>query len=110
VAGTPLRLEWSDRARRQLLEILDYYLEHASAAAAERVLWQIEGRARELAQHPLSGVAVDGLDGTYRRDRTGSYALLYRVLREDDSVRILSVRHGRRKPLSSGEIAELDES
>ena len=106
VAGSPLRLEWSGRARQQLREILDYYLEHTSTAASERVLRGIDAKARELVRFPLSGVAVEGLDGTYRRDRAGAFIVLCRVLSEAGVIRMLSVRRGRRRPLRVGEIAE----
>ena len=102
------RLEWSERARDQLLEIVDYYTEHASPRAAERVLQQIELKAQELARFPSSGSAVEGLDTSYRRSRAGSYTLLYRALPDRAVIRILSVRHGRRRPLSAEEISALD--
>jgi plasmid stabilization system protein ParE len=104
------RLEWSERARSQLLEIADYYTAHASRRAAESVLRQIEVKAQELAQFPFSGAPVEGLDSTYRRARAGAYTLLYRVLTEGAVVRIFAVRHGRRRPLSAEEIAALEVS
>lgn len=108
MAGTPLRLEWSDRARDQLLQVLSYYGEHASTAVARRVLGQIQTRAEELAQFPLSGVAIEGLDQTFRRATAGSRLLRYRVLTEQHTLRVLAVRHSRRRPLSAANVEALD--
>ena len=105
----PAHLEWSVRARDQLREIADYYVEHASAEVARRLLETIRAKAEEVAQFPTSGALIEGLDGTYRRARAGtSYHLLYRVTPDSHAVRILALRHVRQRPLRERAIEALD--
>jgi plasmid stabilization system protein ParE len=99
---------WSVRARDQLRAIADYYVEHATADAALRVLGGIRTKAEEVARFPTSGSLVEGLDGTYRRARAGSYHLLYRIGQDGRTVRILALRHVRQRPLPGGAIQALD--
>ena len=103
------RLEWSAAAQAQLQETLQYYAEHSSVAVAARVLARIRAQAEELRRFPSLGVAVPGLDGTFRRVNAGQHVIFYRVVPDQPLVRILTVRHGRRQPLSGTEIAALDE-
>jgi plasmid stabilization system protein ParE len=108
-APRPLRLVWSLRARDDVQEIWAYHVAHASPVVAARLIRQLRAKAHEVAQFPMVGSRVEGLGDSFRRTPAGAYVLLYHVLSADGAVRILSVRHGRRRPLSHDEIAELDE-
>jgi plasmid stabilization system protein ParE len=108
VPGPDERLEWSLRAQAHLQEVLAYYLEHATAEAAGRVLRQIETRAFRLAEFPQLGEAIPNMDPSYRRSHVANYTVLYRVVPERSVVRVFAVRHSRRRPLSPAEIAALD--
>jgi plasmid stabilization system protein ParE len=97
------RIRVTRAARRDLDEIADYFRAHAPAAA-RRVHAVIFAKLDLIAQFPEIGpvVAKRG-ERQYRRTVAGDYAIWYRVI-EAGIVRVLAVRHGRRRPLSPNDL------
>ena len=91
------RVEWTEVARRDLLQIVDN-LKDKSPAAAIGLLDELEGRATSLNTHPHRGRLVPELGRFevrhYRELVVGPYRMIYRV--GSDIVFILGVFDGRR--------------
>ncbi len=91
------RVEWTEVARRDLSEIVDY-LWGESPAAAFGLLDQLEDRAAGLDAYPHRGRLVPELDRFdvrhYRELVVGAYRMIYRLV--DDTVFILGIFDGRR--------------
>ena len=94
---TAYRVEWTEVARRDLLEVVDY-LSEDTPAAAFGLLDHLDEKAATLNAHPHRGRLVPELGRFevrhYRELLVGAYRLIYRVV--DDTVFILGVFDGRR--------------
>jgi toxin ParE1/3/4 len=82
------------RADEDLIDIWTY-IAADSPVAADYVIDAIEGRWRQLALHPRSGVARDDIAPGIRHLVAGQYLILYRA--EAAAIQIIRVLHGSRK-------------
>lgn len=87
---------WSATARRQLLEVVAY-IAVDDRQAALRLRDAIVRHVRQLQANPLSGRVVPEFhDPQWRELITPPYRMIYRVLKDEQKVAILSVWHGAR--------------
>ncbi len=91
------RVEWTEVARRDLFQIVDYLFGDRPSVAFG-LLDQLEDKAASLNRSPHRGRLVPELGRLdvrhYRELLVGAYRLIYRVV--DDTVFILGVFDGRR--------------
>lgn len=91
------RVEWTEVARRDLIQLADY-LWNQFPAAAFGLIDELEDKAQSLQTHPHRGRLVPELSRfevrSYRELVVGAYRVIYRVV--DDTVFILGVFDGRR--------------
>jgi toxin ParE1/3/4 len=89
-----MKLTWSHRARRDLLELIAFIAED-SVQSAEAVADRILKAAKLLTEFPRSG-RIGRIPGTRERvvDKT-PYILAYRIV--SGRIRILRVYHGSRR-------------
>ena len=86
-------IEWSPRALRALFDICDYIAADSPEAAA-RVLFRIRAAVNLLMTQPLLGRAAETRG---RRELViDQYVVTYRITR--NTVRILTIEHGARRP------------
>ena len=89
------RVEWTDVAQRDLLEIVDYV---SDPSLALELLDQLEDKAASLNRHPYRGRLVPELGRLdvreYRELLVDAHRMIYRIL--GDTVFILGVFDGRR--------------
>ncbi|WP_029002414.1 type II toxin-antitoxin system RelE/ParE family toxin [Azorhizobium doebereinerae] len=85
------RLEWRERARADLLEIITYIADD-NPDAARRLLDELTTKTARLAEHPKAyrGGRVPGT----REITCGNYVVIY--AEDTRAVTILRVLHGRR--------------
>ncbi len=94
----PYRIVWSNRALLRVTELADFLAERSPPAAARVVARLFEG-VEVLADHPRLAPAWSRLhDPNVRRLVLGEYLAWYEVVDEDDTVVILTVRHGAERP------------
>ncbi len=90
-----VRVEWTEVARRDLFQIVDYISDDTVALG---LLDQLEDKAASLNRHPHRGRLVPELGRLevrdYRELLAGAYRMVYRVVGE--TVFILGVFDGRR--------------
>lgn len=91
-------LNWSRRSQKQMKEVYDYISED-SVDAAQKVIIEIVTAVEKTLTNP-ERYRPDKYklnnDGTYRAFELHHYRIAYRF--EDNVVRILQVRHTRKKP------------
>jgi addiction module RelE/StbE family toxin len=97
----PLTLKFSDRARRDLLEILDY-LQRRNHAGAKAVLRAIERSSLLLAERPLSARRTDFEGIRVRTVAQYPYLIFYQV--DGNHLYVVHVRHSARKPATKKEL------
>jgi plasmid stabilization system protein ParE len=85
------RLIWSQRARRELFDIAECYLQHDAVLAME-MLARSEKGSRELLEFPYLGALTTGGARKWRACRT-PFVLLDDV--RADAIEVVSVRHAR---------------
>lgn len=89
------RIIWTEKARRDLRDIVRYLRQH-SPEAAERISRQIVASTRRLEAFPFSGRIVPELEGSeFREVIVGDYRVVYEVT-EGDTVEILTIVHSKR--------------
>ena len=90
------RVVYHVEAQFDVLEIVEYYEREAGVGVADRFTAELESFIERLAENPLA----------YREFRLGirranlhkfPYHVLYRIV-EDETVKITSVKHDRRRP------------
>jgi len=86
-------------AESDIAEALDFYLERAGAAVAERFIDEFERVVELLIQHPAFGTPTTRGRRSYPL-KIFPYSVVYRAL--DNDIRILVVRHQHRKPGFAG--------
>lgn len=96
-----MKLRWTQRARRDLLDIRDY-IARDKLSAAQNWIARLRERARQAADAPLAGRKVpeigrDDIREILERD----YRIVYRIL--ENEVHILTVFEGHRR-LRSNEL------
>lgn len=90
-----MRLQWSQRSRRDLIAIGEF-IGADSRAAASRWIAKIVARARQAARNPGSGRSVlEFAREDVREVLLGSYRLVYRVL--PGKIHILTVFEGHKQ-------------
>lgn len=88
---------WSRTALRQLREVKDY-IAADNPAAADKVVHEIEERADLLQTMPFGFPAyAPRLDENTRHTVVGRYRIFYRVVPDQNQVRILKVWHSSRR-------------
>ena len=88
---------WSRTALRQLREIKDY-IAADNPTAADKVAHEIEDRADLLQTMPFGFPAyAPRLDENTRHTVVGRYRIFYRVVPDQNQVRILKVWHSSRR-------------
>ena len=94
-----LRIIWAERASHDLLEIVRY-LAVRDPAAAERIARGLYREVGRLAAFPQAGSALDELDDTdYRKLVFRNWKIVYRVMMEDEVLRIMRIWHAARGPV-----------
>ena len=89
-----MKLQWTDRARRDLLQI-GQYIARDNPAAARRWIERLRDKARGASRAPLAGRVVPELGrDSVREIFLGNYRLIY-ILRKD-VVTVLTVFEGHR--------------
>lgn len=94
---------WTKPALDNLLDIV-HYIRRDDSNAAQRFGRAVKSKTGRLASFPKSGRVVPEFPTTGLREIVlGNYRIIYRHLREEKSVEILTVRHGARvlEPSSS---------
>ena len=95
-----MRVQWSDRAREQIVEIFEY-IARDRPNAAEGVLLSFLERVELLGDLPEQGqLWGDGSRPDLRVIIHESHRITYRVA--DDEISILSVRHTRMEVVEDG--------
>lgn len=88
------KLRWTDRSRRDLLEI-GRYIARDKPGAARRWVARLQQRARQAARYPESGRQVPELGRRDVREIVeGGYRIVYRLA--DGEVHVLTVFESRR--------------
>ncbi len=101
-----MKLRWSRRSQKDLLEI-GRYIAKDNRRAASKWLERLRKRARQAAEHPLSGRMVpEHSRPDLREVLLRNYRIVYRV--EADRIVVVTVFEGHR--LFSEDVAESSES
>ncbi len=101
-----MRVRVAHSVRQRIREESIYYIEHSGVDAASNVTKKILAAIYKLRQQQ-AGHRVDGLPTNYRRVNVAPFFLLYRISKDEDSVLVLLLRHGKQKPLSPATIKRL---
>ena len=89
-----MKLRWTDRARRDLLDI-GRYIARDNAVAARRWVERLREKARGAAATPLAGRVVPEWErDDVREVFLSSYRIVYRI--QDDAIHVLTVFEGHR--------------
>lgn len=100
-----MKLRWTHRARRDLLEI-GRFIARDKPGAARRWVERLRARARGALDAPYSGRRIPELERDDLRELLlGSYRIAYQV--RDDTIWILTVFEGHRRFPESLEIGDL---
>ena len=96
-----MKIVWSKRSINQLKKISDFLiLKTKSETISQKVILEIVRSAEILKTQPLIN-KIDDLkinnDGSYRFYEIYSFRVSYKISKEN--IRILRIRHGRRKPI-----------
>jgi toxin ParE1/3/4 len=98
-----MKVRYSKRALVQLEDIY-LYISQFNPRAAGQVVARIEELCARLAEFPGMGTKTDQENVRVLPVVRYPYLVYYAVQADRDEVRILRIRHGRRRPLQSGEI------
>jgi plasmid stabilization system protein ParE len=98
-----MRVRYSPPALLQLEEIHRYIAQH-NRRAAKAVVTRIEDLCEKLGEFPGMGTKTNQPGVRVLPVVRYPYLIFYLFLPAMDEVRILRIRHGRRKPLQSGQI------
>jgi len=98
-----MKVRYSPRVLAQLEEIHQYIAQH-NPRAATAVVARIEELCEKLGEFPGMGAATDQSGVRLVPVVRYPYLIFYAVIAEINEVRILRIRHGRRRPLVAGEI------
>jgi toxin ParE1/3/4 len=77
---------------------------HNNPRAAKAVVARIEELCEKLGEFPGMGSITDHPGVRVLPVARYPYLIFYGLIAEADEVRVLRIRHGRRKPLTPGEI------
>lgn len=98
-----MKVRYSQRALAQIEEIHRYIARH-NPRAATQVIARIEELCEKLGDFPGMGHRADEGDVRVLPVVRYPYLIFYTIIAADDAVRILRVRHGRRRSLSGSQI------
>jgi toxin ParE1/3/4 len=98
-----MKVRYSLQALLQLGEIHSHIAQH-NPRAAKAVVARIEELCEKLGEFPGMGSITDHPGVRVLPVVRYPYLIFYRLIAEADEVRVLRIRHGRRKPLTPGEI------
>jgi addiction module RelE/StbE family toxin len=98
-----MKVRYSPQALLQLSEIHSHIAQH-NPRAAKAVVARIEELCEKLGEFPGMGSITDHPGVRVLPVVRYPYLIFYRLIAETDEVRILRIRHGRRRPLVPGEI------
>jgi toxin ParE1/3/4 len=98
-----MKVRYSRRALAQLDEI-HRYITQFNPSAAIQVVARIEELCQMLGEFPGMGHITEQADVRVLPVVRYPYLIFYTVITSDDEVRILRIRHGRRRPIAPGEI------
>ena len=98
-----MKVRYSRRALAQLDEIHRYITQFNPRAAAQ-VVARIEELCQKLGEFPGMGHMTEQADVRVLPVVRYPYLIFYTIIPANDEVRILRIRHGRRRPLALGEI------
>jgi toxin ParE1/3/4 len=87
------RYRLSSRAQTDLAEIWDYTAERWGAEQAAAYIRQIETSVEAAATEPKSGAPCDHIRAGYRKLRSGSHVLFYRI--GEDGIEVMRILHQR---------------
>ncbi len=100
-----MKLRWTDRSRRDLIDI-GRYITLDKPGAARRSVERLRHRAKAAAKQPLAGRRVPEIgDDNLREVLVGNYRIVYEIQKSE--VRILTVFEGHRR-LPDSAIRALD--
>lgn len=100
-----MHVRWTEYALDQLQVVADELTLRRSPAVRTRIIDHILERIGALADLPWSAPPWrPANDDTFRRLVVDDYVILYRIVDTEDSVFILSLRHGRRRPLAPDDL------
>jgi len=88
-----VRLLFLPRARLDLEDIWDYSVAHWGTEPTERYIRQLWRHAEEIAAQPRLGQPCDGIREGYRKYRSGSHVLFYRLA--ESGIEIARILHER---------------
>ena len=94
-----MKVRYSRRALAQLEQVHSYIFEH-NPSAARRVVERIEDLCEKLGEFPGMGHTTDHPDIRVLPVVRYPYLIFYMIVPDEDSVRILRIRHGRRRPMA----------
>jgi len=99
----PARVHWTRHALSRLTAIADYIALN-DMAAANRLAATIFDATQLLADNPWMAPALfAGAESPLRRLVVGHHIVIYRIQPDQQSVWVLTVRHGREEPLQPGD-------
>ena len=101
MVGKLFRVIFSLQSKKRLREISDYQKKTASPAVASKIRRGLTSTARKLEKLPDSKPPVPGtedLDYTARYTQKWDYKIIFRVLKMEGIVRILTIRHHKEDP------------
>ena len=89
------KIEWSNEARLDLIDILNYYIErNKSAAYSKKLNSKINNSVRLISKNPMIGLQT-GIE-TVKALITGDYQIIYEIL--DKSILVVMIWDCRRDP------------
>ena len=97
-----LKLRLDQQAKRDLIEIRSYLLEHAGDAAAQRVRKHLRARMDMLQRMPLIGVATSEPAIRILAPTRYPYRIYYTLT--GDAVVVLHIRHSARRDPALGDL------
>jgi addiction module RelE/StbE family toxin len=98
-----MKVRYSPRALSQLQDI-HRYIAKRNPRAASNVIARIEELCERLGEFPGMGYISDHPDVRVLPVVKYPYLIFYSVIAAGNEVRILRVRHGRRRPLARGDV------
>jgi plasmid stabilization system protein ParE len=102
-------LVWTKTAQDGLTEVVDF-AEKRSLTHAEEVALMVLDRLEHLRALPRTAPAWRlSSDPSFRRLVIGDVVVVYRLVEKGETLILLSVRHGRRRPVTMAEVSAEEE-
>ncbi len=100
-----MKLVWSQQAKRDIQEIIDYYNQVAGIGVSRKIVQKIYEYAQCLVTNPREGqceLLLVGNPKEYRRVIVGNHKIIYRI--DGDTVYVSTVFDTRRNPAALDKI------